>query len=183
MSQDQQYGQIQGVVEKIVNKGKLTALLIDDNWYSTFSGVNGTQEGDMVLVDYKTVVKGDRTYKNITQIDTLTTSTEQASAANGAVNPNQQGPSARDEQITRSVALKGAIENRGQGADPAEVLIIGELFAAFLLERRKTEPKNDEPVEQAEQEGQEKKDREEAKEETEQEQKAKSGSKRRKSSK
>ena len=130
---------VTGVVDRIVENGKRTALKIDDAWYSTFDGVNGTVEGALVEVEYETVVKGDKAYHNIQTIETLAEPAESPTVGTEDGEPSPFSSIPEPERIARSVALKAAVawstvwKDVDDGVrEPETVVKVAETFFEFL---------------------------------------------------
>lgn len=114
--------QVQGIVERLTQNGQRRALQVRGEWFSTFNGITDeVQEGDQVTLAYSSVVKGDRTFHNIKSLEITDKAAQSASTAspNGAA--TELRTSDKDKRISRSVALKCAIENRGTGAELARI--------------------------------------------------------------
>lgn len=141
--------QVQGIVERMTQNGARRALKVNDEWYSTFNGITDeVQEGDSVKLAYASVEKNGRTFHNIKGLEITEQAPEPAPAASANGAPTATSQADREQRITRSVALKAAVENRGPGAEPAEVLAVTELFAAYLNQQpEQPEPSPAQPME------------------------------------
>jgi hypothetical protein len=115
---------MQGVVERIEQQGKRTALKIGGQWYSTFEPI-GVSEGDRVEFAFKTVKKNGREYRNLTSVETLE-SDRKARAAKAAEELHK-----RSQEINRAVALKAAL-HWAEIAEETEVGTILKQADGFL---------------------------------------------------